>query len=109
MPCISGVGSVSISGAPKREIQVYVDPVRLEAYNLSVETIASIIGAENRNVPGGSFDIGSETYSLRVQGEFADASQMKDIVVGAYNGKPGLFERCCPYSRFSRRTRPREL
>lgn len=85
---ISGVGSVSISGAPKREIQVYVDPVRLEAYNLSVETIASIIGAENRNVPGGSFDIGSETYSLRVQGEFADASQMKDIVVGAYNGKP---------------------
>ena len=85
---ISGVGSVSISGAPKREIQVYVDPVRLEAYNLSVETIASIIGAENRNVPGGGFDIGSETYSLRVQGEFADASQMKDIVVGAYNGKP---------------------
>ncbi len=79
---INGVGSVSISGAPKREIHIYVDPVRLEAYNLSVEQIGSIIGAENRNIPGGSFDIGSETYALRVQGEFTSSDQMADIVVG---------------------------
>lgn len=84
---ISGVGSVSISGAPKREIHVYVDPKRLEAYNLSVETISQIIAAENRNVPGGSFDIGSDTYALRVQGEFRDAAQMRDIVVGNHDGR----------------------
>ncbi len=84
---ISGVGSVSISGAPKREIHVYVDPVRLEAYNLTVEQIGSIIGAENRNIPGGSFDIGSDTYSLRVQGEFKASEEMANIVVGSYNGK----------------------
>ena len=84
---ISGVGSVSISGAPEREIQIYVDPVKLEAYNLSIEAISSIIGAENRNIPGGTFDIGSETYSLRVQGEFSDAEQMNDIVVGNFGGK----------------------
>ncbi len=84
---ISGVGSVSISGAPKREIHVYVDPVRLEAYNLTVEQIGSIIGAENRNIPGGSFDIGSNTYSLRVQGEFKASEEMANIVVGSYNGK----------------------
>jgi HAE1 family hydrophobic/amphiphilic exporter-1 len=79
---IPGVGTVSISGAPKRQIQIYCDPNKLEAYNLSVETIASIVGAENRNIPGGSFDIGNETYSLRVQGEFTDSEQMKRIVVG---------------------------
>lgn len=84
---ISGVGSVSISGAPEREIQVYVDPVKLEAYNLSIEAISSVIGAENRNIPGGTFDVGSETYSLRVQGEFSDAAQMNDIVVGNFGGK----------------------
>ena len=84
---ISGVGSVSISGAPKREIHVYVDPTRLEAYNLTVEQIASVIGAENRNIPGGSFDIGSDTYSLRVQGEFSSSEQMKNIVVGNSGGK----------------------
>ena len=84
---VDGVGSVSISGAPKREIHIYVDPVRLEAYNLTVEGIAGLIAAENRNIPGGSFDIGSDTYSLRVQGEFDSPLQMHNIVVGSYNGR----------------------
>lgn len=84
---VNGVGSVSISGAPKREIHVYVDPNRLEAYNLTIEQIASIVAAENRNIPGGNIDIGNETYSLRVQGEFASADQMADIVVGSFGGK----------------------
>jgi HAE1 family hydrophobic/amphiphilic exporter-1 len=79
---IPGVGTVSISGAPQREIEVYCDPNKLEAYNLSIETISAIIGAENRNIPGGSFDIGNETYTLRVEGEFEDSRQMNDIVVG---------------------------
>ncbi len=83
---VDGVGSVSISGAPKREIHVYLDPVRLEAYNLTAESIASLIGAENRNIPGGTFDVGSETYSLRVQGEFKDAKDMANIVVGVSGG-----------------------
>lgn len=84
---ISGVGSVSISGAPKREIHVYVDPNRLEAYGLSIETISSIVAAENRNIPGGSFDVGSDTYALRVQGEFVSSDQMADIVVGSHDGR----------------------
>lgn len=83
---VDGVGSVSVSGAPKREIHVYVDPIKLEAYNLTIETISSIIGAENRNIPGGTFDIGSNTYSLRVEGEFNDSRDMGNIVVGARNG-----------------------
>ena len=81
---IPGVGTVSISGAPQREIQVYCDPGKLEAYNLTIETISSIIGAENKNIPGGNFDIGNETYSLRV--EFDDSRQLEDVVVGSYNG-----------------------
>ncbi|MCM1369391.1 MAG: efflux RND transporter permease subunit [Candidatus Amulumruptor caecigallinarius] len=84
---VDGVGSVSISGAPKREVHVYIDPNRLEAYNMSVETISNIIGAENRNVPGGSFDIGSNTYALRVQGEFASTDQLKEIPVGSFGGR----------------------
>ncbi|MBO4994411.1 MAG: efflux RND transporter permease subunit [Muribaculaceae bacterium] len=83
---ISGVGSVSISGAPKREIHVYVDPQRLEAYGLTIEQISSIIAAENRNIPGGAFDVGSDTYSLRVQGEFKSSDELKNIVVGSSNG-----------------------
>ncbi|MCH5234373.1 MAG: efflux RND transporter permease subunit [Muribaculaceae bacterium] len=84
---VDGVGSVSISGAPKREIHIYVDPQKLEAYHLSVETISSIISAENKNIPGGAFDIGSNTYALRVQGEFKDSKEMENIPVGVYQGK----------------------
>lgn len=84
---ISGVGAVSISGAPIRELQVYCDPYKLEAYGQTIEGISSIIAQENRNTPGGSVDIGSNTYSLRVQGEFTDANQMLDLVIGSKDGK----------------------
>lgn len=84
---VDGVGTVSISGAPKREIHVYCDPNRLEAYGLSVEQISAVIQAENRNVPGGSFDIGSNTYALRVEGEFDDTSQLADIPVATVGGR----------------------
>ena len=83
---IPGVGTVSISGAPKRELQVYCDPGKLEAYNLTIESISAVIGAENKNIPGGNFDIGNETFSLRVEGEFSEASQLNNIVVGSHNG-----------------------
>ena len=84
---VSGVGTVSIAGAPQREIQVYCDPNKLEAYGLTVAGISGIIAAENRNVPSGSIDIGSNAYSLRVEKEFTSAEQMLDIVVGHVNGK----------------------
>ena len=83
---VSGVGTVSVAGAPQREIQIYCDPTKLEAYNLSISTISSIIAAENRNIPSGSIDIGSDTYSLRIKKEFQDPSEILDIVLGSYNG-----------------------
>ena len=83
---VSGVGTVSVSGAPNREIQVYCDPVKLEAYGLSIASIAQVIAAENRNVPSGSIDIGSETYTLRITKEFKDPSELLDIILMSYNG-----------------------
>ena len=83
---VDGVGSVSIAGAPEREINIYMDPIKMEAYNIPVETVSAIIAAENKNIPGGNFDIGNNTYSLRVEGEFNNPSQMLDLVVGSHNG-----------------------
>ncbi|MEA4936434.1 MAG: efflux RND transporter permease subunit [Paludibacter sp.] len=84
---INGVGSVSISGAPQREIQVYVDPVKLEAYHMTVEALAQAIRMENLNTPAGSMDVGTDTYALRVQGEFKDPQELNSIIVGNYGGK----------------------
>ncbi len=84
---INGVGSVSISGAPEREVQIYIDPQKLEAYNLTIEGIAQNIRLDNVNTPAGVIDIGSESYSLRVNGEFKDANELKKLVVGTTGGK----------------------
>ena len=83
---IEGVGTVSISGAPEREINIYMDPAKMEAYNIPVETVSAIIGAENRNIPGGTFDVGSNTYALRIEGEFKDPKEMYNLVVGSHDG-----------------------
>ena len=84
---VSGVGTVSVSGAPKREIQIFCDPHKLEAYNLTIAQISQIIAQENRNLPSGSIDIGSNYYTLRVEQEFDTAQEMLDIVVATVNGK----------------------
>ncbi|MBQ5638862.1 MAG: efflux RND transporter permease subunit [Alistipes sp.] len=87
---VSGVGTVSIAGIPQREIQVYCDPNKLEAYGLSIEAISAAIASANRNTPAGSFDLGSNAYSLRVDHEFEDPSEMLSLVVGYRNGTPIL-------------------
>lgn len=84
---VKGVGTVSVSGAPEREIHVYCDPNKLEAYGLSVSGISQIIAVENRNVPSGTIDIGAESFTLRVEKEFKDPSELLDIVVSTKNGQ----------------------
>ncbi|MDX9769843.1 MAG: efflux RND transporter permease subunit [Tenuifilaceae bacterium] len=84
---IDGVGAVGISGGPKREIQVNVDPRKLEAYNLTVEQLGNAIRMENLNMPAGTIDLGSKTFPLRVQGEFSDSDVLNDIVVGSFAGR----------------------
>ncbi len=87
---IKGVGAVSVSGAPKREIQVYVDPAKIKAYNLSIATISSAIAYENKNVPSGNLDIGSDTYTLRIEKEFKSAQEIENVVVG-YSGSKAIY------------------
>jgi len=84
---IPGVGTVSVSGAPEREIYVYCDPAKLEAYNLTIEAISALIGSENRSMPGGNIDVGNESYALRVDGEFRDPHDMGSLVVASIGGR----------------------
>ena len=84
---IEGIGSVGTMGAPKRVVYVDVDPRKLDAYALSLEQIGSTIGAENMNMPSGNIKMGQLDYQLRVQGEFTESDQLRDIIVGNVNGK----------------------
>ena len=89
---VDGVGTVTVIGAPEREIQIYCDPSKLEGYGLSIAGISAAIASENRNVPSGNIDIGTETYSLRVQKEFSDPREILDVVVG-YSGGAAVYLR----------------
>ncbi|MBO5711051.1 MAG: efflux RND transporter permease subunit, partial [Rikenellaceae bacterium] len=60
--------------------------VSVQAYGISIEAISAAISAANRNTPAGSFDLGSNAYSLRVDHEFKDPNELLDIVVGVRNG-----------------------
>ena len=84
---IDGVGTVMITGAPKREIQINAIPERLESYNLTIEQLAAAIQQENVNIPGGTMNVGSQTFSLRLDGEFKESDDMRNIVVMSQNGR----------------------
>ena len=84
---IDGVGSVGLMGAPGREIQVDIDPRKMESYNISVEMIAGVLNAENLNLPAGNLEMGMMDYPLRVKGEFPSSDVLNDVVLASFNGQ----------------------
>lgn len=87
---ISGVLRVDLAGGVEREIQVLLDPMKLRQYKVSPNQVAGAIQSENINLPGGSLEVGSMKYLLRVPGEFEDLETMRDIVVKAPQGQQVL-------------------
>ncbi|WP_295935586.1 efflux RND transporter permease subunit [uncultured Alistipes sp.] len=84
---VDGVGAVSVVGAPEREVQVNVDPKKLDAYNLTIEQLGAIIAAENVNIPSGTIDIGNNTFNLKADGEFRLSEEMRKVVVSNAGGR----------------------
>lgn len=84
---IDGVGSVGLMGAPGREIQVDIDPRKMESYNITVEMIAGVLNAENLNLPAGNLEMGMMDYPLRIKGEFPSSDVLDDIVLASFNGQ----------------------
>jgi HAE1 family hydrophobic/amphiphilic exporter-1 len=84
---IDGIGSVSLSGAPERVVYVDINQNKMDAYNLTIEQIGNVIASENLNLPSGNVKMGDEDYQLRVEGEFVESSEIRDLLVGNYAGK----------------------
>ena len=84
---VNGIGSVAVIGAREREVQVNVDPRKLEAYGLTVESLGQIIAAENINIPAGKLDLGTQTFNLKTDLQFEDSRELFDIVVSNQGGR----------------------
>ncbi|MBR6721124.1 MAG: efflux RND transporter permease subunit [Alistipes sp.] len=84
---VNGIGSVAVIGAREREVQINVDPKKLEAYGLTVESLGQIIAAENINMPAGKLDIGDQTFNIKSDLEFDDSRELYDIVISNQGGR----------------------
>lgn len=80
---IDGVASVSIQGGTQREIQVVVDPGRLQAAGLSISQVAQALRYENLNLPGGEVQEGSSKLLVRTMGQFETVDDVKNLRLGA--------------------------
>ena len=78
---IEGIGSVSVSGAPDRYVYIDIDQAKLDAYNLTVEQVASAISVNNLNLSSGTVKMDKEQYQMQVRGEYAQSADIADIVV----------------------------
>ena len=83
---VDGVASAYVSGIAERVVYVDLDPNKLDAYNLTLSQVGNAIYAENRDVSAGNVKVGIEDYSLRIEGEFEQSDDIKNISL-AMNGK----------------------
>ncbi len=85
---IPGVLDVTLAGGLEREVKVNLDPEKLRYYNLEVKDVIDTIKDENLTIPGGSIDLGSFKYLVRIPGEFKSPAIIEDLVVKVKKGRP---------------------
>ena len=85
---LSEISRAEIVGAPEREIQVNVDPYKMDAARISFRDIENAINYENRDITGGLIAVGDMKRTLKVKGQFKTALDLQNIVVrsGAQGG-----------------------
>ncbi len=84
---IEEVSKVDIKGIDDREIQINVDPQKLEAMELSFTDVENAVSMENMSISGGEVLMGDIRMSLRTIGEFTDVREIGNIIIKNENGK----------------------
>ncbi|MBC7017840.1 efflux RND transporter permease subunit, partial [Salmonella enterica subsp. enterica serovar Enteritidis] len=75
------VGQVSIIGGQKRQVNVWLDPVRMRGANVTAIDVQRAIGTQNLTLPGGRVDTGPEQLTLRIHGRVERAEEIGNLVV----------------------------
>jgi HAE1 family hydrophobic/amphiphilic exporter-1 len=85
---ISGVGKVDLVGPSKREVNINIDPLRLEALGMGVDEVIAGLQSENVNTPLGRLNRGGTEYPLRISGKPDAVEQFKTMVIAQRGGRP---------------------
>ncbi|CAN5864658.1 N/A [soil metagenome] len=85
---IPSILDVRLSGGLEREVRVDVDLAQLQYYAVAFTDVINAIRSENVTIPGGSIDVGTQAFLVRVAGEFQDTDVIGDIVIKLVEGRP---------------------
>ncbi|MDB5216717.1 MAG: multidrug efflux transporter, partial [Myxococcaceae bacterium] len=89
---ISGVGQVSIVGGAKREIKIWIDPVKLQSAELTAVQVQQAIASQNFSLPGGVVQRGPNQLTLRVEGKVTSLDELRRIVLRESEDHPTRLE-----------------
>jgi HAE1 family hydrophobic/amphiphilic exporter-1 len=84
---LEGVAEVNVYGAGNREIHVYVEPAKLEAYNVGFQTIFDLVNSYNYNTPGGRVKSNGNEMTIRTLGKYKTVDEIGRIVVSNQGGR----------------------
>jgi HAE1 family hydrophobic/amphiphilic exporter-1 len=87
---VNGVGQVLVQGGRQRQVNITLDPARLQAYNLTVTDVSRALQMQNAEIPGGRVEAGSTQMTLRTRGRVQSVAEFGDVVVRERNGHPIL-------------------
>ena len=78
---LTEITRAEIVGAPEREIQVNVDPYKMSQARISFMDVENAISRENRDITGGTLEVGDMRRTIKVKGQFTSALNLNNIVV----------------------------
>ncbi len=85
---VRGVGSVSLVGGVKREIQVYVRPGEMEALGIGIDQVINALRNENQELPTGAIRSDANEKVVQIQGKVKDPQDFGRIIVARRGGQP---------------------
>jgi len=87
LKAVDGIRTSESWALPARELRVAIDLPRMAELNLTPMQIVQAVQTENTNVPGGTVDIGSRSFSLQTSGSYTNLEQVRDTVVANVAGR----------------------
>jgi multidrug efflux pump subunit AcrB len=78
---LNGVGQVAIVGGQKRQVNVWLDPIRMRAVRTTSLEVQRAIASQNLTMPGGRVDTGPEQLTLRIHGRVERPEEIGDLVI----------------------------
>jgi hydrophobic/amphiphilic exporter-1 (mainly G- bacteria), HAE1 family len=85
---VNGVAAVNLSGGRPRQIRIFADADKLEAYGITVSRLESAVQSQNTEVPGGTIIRGDAQLGVRTLGRIESPEQFNDIVLANVRGSP---------------------